>query len=160
MKKYFEILIALLVAIGIAIVPANAHAMKQGDLGGHAYFTNNPDENDGRTIIVVFNKNASRVYTTVLHKEADNTYKPMIKSEHFDKAMESKKGFNKYSYKTHEEGDFGYLLNKKGNKIYLPNDGWCKISGDPDNGFHVVSKDKTSYNEQWIPAPINVNFSW
>lgn len=159
MKKYFGILIALLVAIGAAIIPYSVHAMTQNDLGGHAYFTDNPDENGGRTMIIIFNKKATRAYEAVLHKEADGTYKPMLNAKEYNKALANKKNFNKYSYKTNTKGDPYYLLNKKGNKIYLPDHGWCAVQGDTANGFNVKSKDG-DYDKNWTPAPINVEFSW
>lgn len=158
MKKYLGIIVISLLVIGINIIPESVHAMTQQDLGGRAYFTNNPDENNGRTMLFIFNKNASRVYVTVVHKESDGSYKPMIRASEFNKVISSKKAFNKYSYKTKdkEEGDI-CLINRKGTKMYVDGE-WAKVKGDA-NGFTVTFKNGKS-PENFMPAPINVDFEW
>lgn len=69
MKKYFEILIALLVAIGIAIIPANAHAMKQSDLGGKVFLVDVSSDKSNKLedanaqnemLLIMFNKKGTR----------------------------------------------------------------------------------------------------
>lgn len=160
MKKYFGILTAFLVIIGVMSFSSTANAMTQQDLGGKAYFSNNPDRNNGRTKLIMFNKDATRYYELVMHKELDGSYKPMTNKKEYYKVISSEKEFNKYSYKVKdkEQGN-SYLLNKKGTKMYLSGYDWGGVKGDAVNGFSA-SYDGGSYVEKFIPAPINVNFTW
>lgn len=65
--------------------------------------------------------------------------------------------FNKYLYPTKEKGNNYFLVNKKGNRIFVLSDGWCSFKKDVDNGFEVKLD---SYNEHRTPSPVNINFQW
>ena len=54
MKKYFGILIAVLVGIGVISISSSVHAMTNKDLAGKIYLRSSP-KSENRRIVILFN---------------------------------------------------------------------------------------------------------
>lgn len=156
MKKYFEILIALLVAIGIAIIPANAHAMKQSDLGGKVFLVDVSGDKSykledanaqNEMLLIMFNKKGTRYVENFVNTDGQGNitgfpHYPKENRKEYNSAIKSKKGYYKIDMDMPVKGN-DYQI--KGNKVKMDNTWGTIQQNGPDD--YTITWDSNSGSE-------------
>lgn len=113
MKKYFGIIIAFLVAIGIVIIPNDVHAMSNKDLAGKIYLRSSP-KSENRRIVILFNGKGTGYRQFVAEVDGNNNIDESKlnsnEKKDYNNMLSSKNGYNK---KQSDDSDF-YPVKKDG----------------------------------------------
>ena len=175
MKKYFRILIAVFVGIGVISISGSVHAMTNKDLAGKIYLRSGP-KSENRRIVILFNGKGTGYRQFVAevdeNKNIDESKLTSNEKKDYNNMLSSKNGYNK---KQSDDSDFypvkeGWMKikhTKSGDKIKLDGQNgpkWCKINGDDPNNFtvdYVIDKDRNiveTYTYQLSPQ--QYKFQW
>lgn len=156
MKKYFGIMVALLLGICIIIIPTNVHAMKQSALGGKVFLVDvsgdksyrlNDDNAQNEMVLIMFNKKGTRYVKNFLITDGQGNitgfpHYPKENKKEYNSAIKSKKGYYKIDMDMPVK-DNDYQV--KGNKVKM-GDTWGNIQqNEPDD--YIIAWDGNSGSE-------------
>lgn len=106
MKKYFRILIAVFVGIGVISISGSVHAMTNKDLAGKIYLRSSP-KSENRRIVILFNGKGTGYRQFVAEVDENNNIDESKltsnEKKDYNNMLSSKNGYNK---KQSDDSDF------------------------------------------------------
>lgn len=106
MKKYFRILIAVFVGIGVISISGSVHAMTTKDLSGKIYLRSGP-KSENRRIVILFNGKGTGYRQFVAEVDENNNIDESKltsnEKKDYNNMLSSKNGYNK---KQSDDSDF------------------------------------------------------